>query len=83
MSMYIETVLRYRILRHTELPEEYKAEYRLRGLDPDDIWSLIYSFREEQPALDCLVECQKNAPKICTYKLVDAGADELIDRPIW
>ena len=83
MQTYQETVLRYRILRHQELPEAHKAEYRLHGIDPDHRWDLIYSYRHEQDALKCLSDCQQDAPKFYTYKMVDMGADQLIERPIW
>ena len=41
---YQERVGRYRIIRHEVLPAEHQASYRLRGIDPDDLWSLIWSF---------------------------------------
>jgi hypothetical protein len=82
-TTYTETVERYRILRHEELPEAHKAEYRLRGIDPDDLWGLIWSFKDEQAAKTQLEHELRMAAKWQTYKLVDAGAATTIERPIY
>lgn len=80
---YKERVNRWRILRHEELPEAHKAEYRLSGIDPDDIWSLIWSFEDEEPAKKQLAACIADARSYQTYKLVDGGAATEIERSIW
>lgn len=80
---YKERVGRFRILRHEELPERHKAEYRLNGIDPDDCWSLIWSFDEEASAQEQLVDCNEHKGKFETYKLVDNGAPSVIERHIW
>jgi hypothetical protein len=83
MQTYKETILRYRIVRHEELPEAHKAEYRLMGINPDDNWSLIWSFSTEESALKCLEECREDAASFQTYKMIDAGAPEIVERQIW
>lgn len=82
-TTYKERVLRWRILRHDELPEAHKAEYRLNGIDPDNNWSLIWSFETEEAAKDQLADCIKHAAKWQTYKLVDGGGEIEIERSIW
>ena len=83
MNTYKETVLRYRVLRHEELPEAHKAEYRRHGMDPDDTWSLIYSFTTLEAAQDTMKDLQAAAPRTWTYRLVDAGQAEVLDRVAW
>ena len=80
---YKERVNRWRILRHDELPEAHKAEYRLSGIDPDDLWSLIWSFETEAGALSMLARLNEEKSKFWTYKLVDGGAATEIERSIW
>ncbi len=62
MNTYTETVNRYRIVRHEELPEEHKQCYRDAGINPDDNWQLIWSFEDEEFAAEKLQEIQKHAP---------------------
>ena len=80
---YEERVGRYRILRHDELPDRHKAEMRLNGIDPDDCWSLIWSFDTEQAANDQLADCIEHAASWQTYKLVDNGEPSVITRQAW
>jgi len=80
---YQERVGRYRIIRHEELPAAHKAEYRLRGIDPDNNWSLIWSFDEPASAEKCLEDCNLTKASFQTYKLVDAGQTEYIERTMW
>lgn len=82
-NTYQEKIHRYRILRHDELPESHKAEYRLNGIDPDNNWSLIWSFDNEKDAEKCLVDCNGYKASFQTYKLVDAGHAETITRQAW
>ncbi len=83
MNTYTETVNRYRIVRHEELPEEHKQCYRDAGINPDDNWQLIWSFEDEEFAAEKLQEIQKHAPLHWTYKLVDGGEATTIERPAW
>ena len=83
MPTYTEKVNRYRIIRHDELPEEHKAAYRLNGIDPDDNWSLIWSFETEEAAIKCLADCNADKAKWQTYKMVDAGKAEFFERSMW
>jgi len=80
---YQERVGRFRILRHDELPDRHKAEMRLNGIDPDDCWSLIWSFDEQENADRQLADCIARAASWETYKLVDAGEATTITRTAW
>lgn len=82
-TTYQERVLRYRIMRHEELPETHKAEYRLNGIDPDTVWSLIWSFETREAAEAQLADCNAHKGKWQTYKLVDAGEATTITRTAW
>lgn len=83
MTTYKERVNRWRIIRHDELPESHKAEYRLAGIDPDDNWSLIWSFETEEDARRKLADCIEHAAKWQTYKLADGGEATEIERSSW
>lgn len=83
MQTYQERVGRYRILRHEELPEAHKAEYRLRGINPDDNWSLIWSFDDFEAAEKCLANCIEDAASFQTYNLVDNGEASFIERSMF
>lgn len=80
---YKERVNRWRIMRHDELPEAHKAEYRLAGIDPDNNWSLIWSFETEAAAVTMLADLNERKAKWQTYKLVDGGAATEIERSVW
>lgn len=82
MQTYKEMINRYRVLRHEELPEEHKAHYRAEGINPDDNWSLIWSFTTREAAEKCIADYEIDKPWFYTYKLVDAGQSEVIDRPV-
>ena len=83
MTTYVERVARYRIYRHDDLPEGHKAEYRAQGIDPDTLWRLVWSFEEYQAAVWQLQDLREDAAAWETYKLVDNGEAEYIDRPIY
>jgi hypothetical protein len=83
VETYKERINRWRIIRHDELPEAHKAEYRLNGIDPDDNWTLVWSFNEWQAARDMLVECEENKASWQTFKLVDGGGPTEVERSAW
>jgi hypothetical protein len=83
MTTYKETILRYRIVRHEELPPEHKAAYRINGIDPDTLWSLIWSFETLEAAEKQLADCNEHAASWQTYKIVDAGQAEVVERQAW
>lgn len=83
MKTYQERINRFRILRHEDLPEAHKAEYRLNGIDPDNLWALIWSFETLERAEEMLASLNEDKPRFYTYKLVDAGAPEIVERPEW
>jgi len=82
-ATYTETILRYRIVRHDELPEAHKQAMREQGIDPDTRWGLIYSFADREAAERCLEREQANARDWETWKLVDAGRETTIERQAW
>ena len=83
METYTETVNRYRIMRHDDLPEGHKAELRAHGIDPDTRWSLIWSFDDERMATEMFESCQDDAASWETFKMVDAGEATTIERGVW
>lgn len=84
MKTYQERVGRFRILRHTEYPEDMKAEMLLKGIDPDDNWALIWSFDDRAAAEAQLEEELEVWNRPCyTTKIVDAGAATTIERPVY
>jgi hypothetical protein len=80
MQTYQERVYRYQILRHEDLPEAHKQAYRDRGIDPDDNWTLIWSFETYEAAHKCLLNCRLDAAWFQTYKIVDNGEASFIER---
>lgn len=82
MNTYTETVYPFRVLRHEELPEEHKASLRLNGIDPDDNWSLIWSFQTREAAENQLKWENENKAEWQTFKLVEGELEE-IERPVW
>ena len=83
MDTYKERINRFRIVRHDELPAAHKAEYRLNGIDPDTLWTLVWSFNEEADALDQLMECNATKASWQTFKMVDAGQAVEVERIAW
>lgn len=79
---YLEKVNRWRILRHEDLPAAHKAAYRLEGINPDDVWKLVWSFEDEAAARDMLAQLNEEKPRFYTYRLVDAGKSEIVERPV-
>jgi len=82
-TTYKERINRYRIVRHEELPAEHQAQYRLRGIDPKELWNLIWSFETLEAAEKCLDDCNLHKGSYQTYKLVDHGKEEVIERVEW
>lgn len=84
MQTYKETVLRYRVVRHTEYPDDIKASMRINGIDPDDCWSLIWSFDNLEDAEQQATE-DREIYKEPTYtiKVIDNGEATVIERPIY
>jgi hypothetical protein len=82
---YKEKVLRYRVLRRPVITDpSIRAEYRLNDLDPDDCWSLIWSFNNE---VDAIAQAEEEREifkeERWIIKVVDAGSETIIERPIW
>jgi hypothetical protein len=82
---YTETVLRYRVVRRQIITDEaIRAEYRINGRDPDDTWSLIWSFNDQVSA-DDQAEDEREIFKFPRWevKVIDAGETTYIKRSIW
>ena len=80
---YRETIHRFRIIKHDELPEEHKEAMRAEGIDPDTHWTIYASFAYEADAIHALAQIKARAAKWETYKIKDHGEAVEIDRPIW
>jgi hypothetical protein len=83
METYTETVLRYRVMRHTKYPKAHEAEMRIKGMDPDNMWALVWSFNDLADAEETLRIEKANAMSYETWKVVDGGEDITIDRPVY
>lgn len=92
MQTYTETVLRYRVLKHEDLPEGHKEAMRARGVDPDTRWSLFASadtleaaeaIRADHQADHDRFAARHNCAPFETYKVVDAGEAASIERPVY
>lgn len=83
MSKHTETILRYQIQRHDELPETHKEALRARDIDPDTRWSLIYSMNNEAEAYQLLGELEDESADWETYRVVDAGETQHIECETW
>lgn len=83
MNTVKETILRYQIQRHDELPEEHKAALREKGIDPDTRWSLIYSCNSRHDAEYILSNENENKADWETFRIVDAGEAQVVERENW
>lgn len=80
---YQETVLRFRVLKNEELPAAHQAAYRADGIDPDNIWSLVWSFETREAAeAQVQLEQAKVRPWRVTWKIEDAGEATTITRSV-
>lgn len=83
MDTITETILRFQIQRHDELPETHKEALREHGIDPDTRWSLIYSFNDQEAADSTVDELNKDKADWETYRVVDAGKTQHVERENW
>lgn len=89
LPTYEERIERYRIARReANMSEERRADYRLNGIDPDDTWALIWSFRDRDAAEQQLQQERKQLADrgyahLYEYRLIDAGKAETITRQAW
>ena len=83
MNTITETILRFQIQRHDELPEEHKEALRSRDIDPDTRWSLIYSFDKAHDALEMIDTLREDAANWETFRIVDAGKTQHVERENW
>lgn len=90
MEYYEERVNRYRVLRRTNYDAETAegrqaiAELKLHGIDPEDSWSLVWSFENLESAENQAAEERKfwKEPRY-TVAVKDAGEATVIKRPIY
>lgn len=82
MQTYNETVLRFRVMRHDDLPEAHKEAYREKGINPDELWNLVYSFNDEADAIDTMKMEEGNSAPWETFKIVDGGEATVIKRSL-
>lgn len=83
LPTYQERVNRYRVVKHEELPEYHQICMRKKGIDPDDNWSLVWSFERLEDAEAQLTREREYAPGWQTWKIIDAGAAEVVTRTAW
>ena len=83
MNTITETILRFQIQRHDELPEAHKEALRARDIDPDTRWSLVYSFNEEADANTSLEQLNDDKASWETFRVVDAGKTQHVERENW
>lgn len=82
---YIEKVLRYRVVRRPIITDEsIRAEYRINDRDPDEMWSLIWSFNDLESAEDQAADDREifNAAR-WEVKVIDGGKTDYIERKVW
>lgn len=82
---YTETVLRYRVLRREIITDaRRRAEYAINGMDPDDTWSLIWSFNNLADAeAQAAEEREIFGEDRWVVAVKDAGQTEHIKRMVW
>lgn len=83
---YKERVGRYRVLRRTNYKpgSEHYVALVGEGIDPEDWWSLVWSSDELEYAESLADEHREiYSEPLFTVKVRDAGAPEIIERPIY
>ena len=92
METYTERVNQFVVEYHEDLPEEHKAQYRLRGIDPNDLWTLSWSFETLAEAEKQAAISQQRHDDFCTsyeydrfktFRVRDLGAPVEIQRSSW
>ena len=92
MNPYRERVNQFVVEYHEEVSAEHKAAYRIRGMNPDDIWNLKWSFTTLADAQAQAEVEQKNHNDFCvgygcepwqTYRVRDLGKPVEIERSGW
>ena len=82
---YEERILRFRVMRREVITDDRRrAEYVINGYDPDDTWSLIWSFNTLEDA-EATAEDDRKIWKEPAYIVAvkDAGEETVIRRQIW
>lgn len=68
---------RFCVIQHRELPSEHKAEYRINGIDPDTLWSMVWSFDDEETAIEKAEEEMERSPASVTYGVIDLASSDM------
>ena len=91
METYVEKINRFVVEYHEELPDEYKAQMRLNGIDPDQHWNLKWSFENEENAIEQKDKDQQWYLDFCadngydpkkTYRVRDLGETKYVERSV-
>lgn len=86
-----ETVLRFRIEKHEELPERHQQALRAEGIDPSDNWLLYASAPTAEAAEQIRADAEAEHRKICeklgyqpiaSFRVRDGGSATVIKRPL-
>lgn len=72
-NSYIERVERFVVEYHDEFPVPHKAEMRLKGIDPDNVWNLMWSFSNQGDAVEAVEFEIIHAPSYRTFRMRDIG----------
>ena len=91
---YREPLGRFVVEYHEELPEEHKAAHRIKGIDPDELWTLQWSHEDRSGAEDIKADEEAMHASICeqlghevrtTWRIRDRGEDapRFIEREAW
>lgn len=85
-ATYREPIGRFVVEYLERLPEEYEAELRLAGIDPEDNWLLEYSTEDYGNAEEYKLEQEESSfSKFRSYRVRDRGEDSprFIERILW
>ena len=80
---YMEKINRWVVEKMAiKLDDQYRAEMRINGLDPDDHWTLVWSFETKYPAYRQMWADQKRST-LYRYRVRDLGEAQEVRRAIW
>jgi hypothetical protein len=80
---YEETVYRYVVEYQDNLPESMKDEYRAHGIDPNERWTLEWSFKTLEEANTQKLDYELDFFPQRKYRVRDTGSEHKITREMW
>jgi hypothetical protein len=92
METYVEKINRYVVEYQEDFSDQHKAEMRINGIDPDEHWTLKWSFEKEENAIEQMQEekewyanfCEKHGYSIRKqFRVRDLGETKYIKRSAW